>query len=341
MRVTASDGTPSGAQRGAFRSLIVAACFFFGFILGCSASVDALHPAYSVTPRAVASELSFSLLSDTQAPLWFEKLWLRYDDNEVATAKILEAIARDSSCAAVVHLGDLTAMGSFDSYWEEFDQETEGLRKKGIPLYPAYGNHEYMPLAKSGREQMIRRFPFMVIPWYEKRVGPVAIVILNSNFSHLTDDEQHNQQEWYERTLRNLDSDSTVSIVLVGCHHPPYSNSKVISPSEEVRQFFVPPFMKSTKARLFLTGHSHAFEHFRVDGKEFLVIGGAGGLLHPLLRGSKQRDVDLFEWPDERRFFHYVRCTLGLDALNVQVLRLNESHSQFETADSLHIPFNS
>jgi predicted phosphodiesterase len=309
-------------------------------VSGCSTSSVVLHPPYSTTPRKVPSAPSLIFLSDTQAPLWFEKLWLTYDDNELATGRILEAIVHDSSCTAVVHLGDLTAMGSFDSYWNEFDQKTEGLRQAGIPLYPAFGNHEYMTFAERGKVRMVRRFPFMATPWYERRVGSVAIIILNSNFSHLSEDEQRNQQDWYERTLLSLDCDSTISVVLVGCHHPPYSNSKVITPSEEVPQFFVPAFMKSTKARLFLSGHSHAFEHFRVDGKDFLVIGGAGGLLHPLLRGSEQRESDLFDWLDERRFFHYVRCTLGADTLNVQVLRLNEARSQFEAASTLHIPFN-
>ena len=180
----------------------------------------------------------------------------------------------------------------------------------------------------------------MAIPWYERRVGSAAIVVLNSNFSHFSEDEQRTQQDWYEQTLQSLDRDTTVSVVLVGCHHPPYSNSKVISPSEKVRQLFVLPFMKSPKARLFLSGHSHAFEHFRFDGKDFLVIGGAGGLLHPLLRGDEKREADLFEWTDERRFFHYVRCTFGLDTLNVQVLRLNEARSRFELAASLHIQLN-
>ena len=179
----------------------------------------------------------------------------------------------------------------------------------------------------------------MTMPWYERRVGSAAIVVLNSNFSHFSEDEQRTQQDWYEQTLQSLDRDTTVSVVLVGCHHPPYSNSKVISPSGKVRQLFVLPFMKSPKARLFLSGHSHAFEHFRVDGKDFLVIGGAGGLLHPLQRGSERRESDLFDWPCERRFFHYIRCTFGPDALNVQVLKLNEARSLFEIADSLRVPF--
>lgn len=309
-------------------------------VVACGTSSDAIHLPYPATQRTVRSSPSFVFLSDTQSPLWFETLRLAEDGNEHATRKILNTVSSDPSCVAVFHLGDLTALGSFDSYWKDFDEKTEVLREAGIPLYPAFGNHEYMPFATSGKENFVRRFPFVERPWYERRVGAVAILLLNSNFSSLSENERQGQQEWYARTLNALDSDSTVSIVLVGCHHPPYTNSTIVNPSEEVQRYFVPPFMGSRKAKLFLSGHAHTFEHFQVGSKDFLVIGGAGGLLHPLLQGKEQRWPDRFSYAGERRFFHYVRCTFEGHELRVHVMRLTADHTGFEPADSLQFPLS-
>ena len=307
----------------------------------CGSSSDAIHEPYPVIQRTVQSSPAFVFLSDTQSPLWFETLRLPDDDNETATRQILNTVAADSSCVAVFHLGDLTALGSFDSYWKDFDEKTEALRNAGIPVYPAFGNHEYMPFARSGKANMIRRFPFVERSWYEQRVGPVAVILLNSNFSCLSETERQDQRRWYTQTLNELDTDSTVSIVLVGCHHPPYTNSTIVNPSEEVQRYFVPPFMQSTKSKLFLSGHAHTYERFHIEGKDFMVIGGAGGLLHPLLQGKEQRWLDQYSSPGERRFFHYVRCTFGNDELKASVMRLTPDKARFEAADSLKIPFSS
>lgn len=316
-------------------------CLPFSLLLlvaACGTSSDAIHLPYPPTQRTVRSSPAFVFLSDTQSPLWFETLRLSDDDNETATRKILNTVSADSSCVAVFHLGDLTALGSFDSYWKDFDEKTEPLREAGIPLCPAFGNHEYMPFARSGTVNMICRFPFMTQSWYERRVGTVAVILLNSNLPTLSEKERRDQDEWYTRKLDDLDADSTVSIVVVGCHHPPYTNSTIVSPSKEVQHSFVPPFMHSKKAKLFLSGHAHAYERFHIGGKDFMVIGGAGGLLHPLLQGKDQRWPDKYSYRGERRFFHYVRCTFGNGELKMSVLRLTPDKTRFEVADSLNIP---
>jgi hypothetical protein len=37
---------------------------------------------------------------------------------------------------------------------------------------------------------------------------------------------------------------------------------------------------------LFLSGHCHGFEHYKIGGKDFMVIGGGGGLHQPLKQGE-------------------------------------------------------
>ncbi len=300
-------------------------------------SVSQVVPRYPSVPRSVEVTPSFVFLSDTQIPLWFEKLWLKSDGNERVPGRMLEHIAQDSTIMAVFHLGDFTGLGSVPSYWEDFDERAACLREAHIPIYPAFGNHEYMPFASSGRANLVARFPWMETSWYCRRIGRAAIIILNSNFSHLSDLEVSTQERWYTGTLEQLDQDSSIIVTIVACHHPPFTNSTIVDPSPDVQRDFVPPFLKSRKARLFVAGHAHAFEHFRVSGKDFLVVGGGGGLLHPLLQGNEQRQPDLYPHDNARSFFHYLRCTVDSGAITVSAVRLLADHQDFDTAYTLRI----
>ena len=131
------------------------------------------------------------------------------------------------------------------------------------------------------------------------------LLYLNSNFSHLSSEENLEQQRWYKNKLRSLQNNPNVSSIIVGCHHPPFTNSTIVSGSDEVREFFVPQFLKTSKCKLFLSGHAHTLEHFIISGKQFMVIGGAGGLQHPLEDDPKH--TDQFQSKLPLRPFHYAK----------------------------------
>jgi hypothetical protein len=177
----------------------------------------------------------------------------------------------------------------------------------------------------------------MVDSWYLQRIGSLAVIILNSNFSELSDEEQQRQLEWYEQTLRKLDEDALITSVFVGCHHSPYTNSTIVNPSEEVQQMFVPSFLKSKKAKLFLSGHSHAYEHLQIEGKDFLVLGGGGGLLHPLLQGNEERWDDIIKHQNERSNFHYIKIIPRKEYLAINVLSVNSDYTGIDTIHTFKI----
>ena len=74
------------------------------------------------------------------------------------------------------------------------------------------------------------------------------------------------------------------------------------------------PYIESVKARLFISGHAHIFEHFIVNGKNFLVIGGGGGLYHPI-KTNKSGHKDLE--PDYKPRYHYIIVNAYTDFLEV------------------------
>ncbi len=307
---------------------------------GCGTTSYSTHPVYSRSLRGITGTPSISFVSDTQSPLWFEKLRLQADNNEKATEKIFDSIAHDSTCTALFHLGDITGAGSDNSQWKIFDQHALPLLNEKIPVYPAFGNHEYLFTEDGGKYNTLIRFPFLRPSWYARRIDSMAIVLLNSNISKLSEAEKLAQETWYRSMMDSLDRDPSILMIIAGCHHSPYTNSTIVSPSEEVQKLFLPKFMKSKKAKLFISGHSHAFEHFNIEGKDFLVIGGGGGLLHPLLQGNEQRWQDIFQHRDSRSFFHYCRLTRDKNMVNIEVHALNSEANTFETICKIELSYN-
>lgn len=151
-------------------------------------------------------------------------------------------------------------------------------------------------------------------------------MLLNSNFRELNYSEKALQTEWYTHELNLLEKDSTIKMVAVGCHHSPYSNSTIVRYSQKVRDEFVQPFMKSSKCRLFVSGHAHNFQYFKdtAANKHFLVIGGGGGLLHKLNAGEPDELQDQIHWNDEYRMFHFVRGIIIAHGLLLDIMMLGE-----------------
>ncbi|MEK9136713.1 MAG: hypothetical protein AAB393_06280, partial [Bacteroidota bacterium] len=85
---------------------VLASSVSIAIVVGCGGSADAFQTVFPSALREVNGERSFVFLSDTQSPLWFEKIWLKADDNESATQQILASIAHDSTVVALFHLGD-------------------------------------------------------------------------------------------------------------------------------------------------------------------------------------------------------------------------------------------
>lgn len=241
-------------------------------------------------------------LSDTQAPMWVEKLVLRTHNNTKATQTIFDEIIRLKP-AVLYWLGDIVSLGYRKNKWRIIDQFLANCTEVGTAVYAIMGNHDVMGRPKKGARNFQQRFPEHSPTGYLKITDGIAVVMLNSNFSTLSIADLVKQQTWYEQTLNDLEADPTVQVVIVTCHHAPYSNSKLVGSSKLVQQRFVPCYIKSKKAKLFITGHSHAFERYEFEGKTFLVIGGGGGLRQPL-NMSPSRLPDLAT--EYKPMFHYL-----------------------------------
>ncbi len=281
--------------------------------------------------QAVSDSTELCFASDTQKPMWVETLFLKKDHNQEATKKLFTAVA-DRKPAAFFIMGDVVNLGYSNHQWKPMDSYLKDLRSKNISVYAALGNHEVMGQAKKGEHKFQQRFPEHVATGYVEVKDSVAVILLNSNFSCLTEAENKTQLDWYRATLQQLDTDPSIQFIISGCHHSPYTNSKIVGANKDVQQKFVPLFLASKKSRLFISGHSHNFEHYQMGGKDFLVIGGGGGLHQPLRTGPGAMP-DLA--PDYKPQFHYLSVKRFGDKLNVCSIELKKDFSCFEDGEKL------
>ena len=264
-------------------------------------------------------------LSDTQAPMWVERLVLRTHQNTKATTTIFNEIVRLKP-AVLYWLGDIVSLGYRTNKWRIIDQFLANCTAVGTAVYAIMGNHDVMGRPRKGAKNFQQRFPEHNPTGYVKKTDGIAVVMLNSNFSILSAADLVKQQTWYKQTLTELDADPAVQVVIVTCHHAPYSNSKLVGSSKLVQQRFVPTYVKSQKGRLFITGHSHAFERYEFEDKTFLVIGGGGGLRQPL-NTSPSRLPDLAT--DYKPMFHYLSVRREGEGLMLTSYCLKKDFSGF------------
>jgi UDP-2,3-diacylglucosamine pyrophosphatase LpxH len=266
-----------------------------------------------------------ALVSDTQEPMGVERIFLRYHKNALATTKLLQDIT-DRMPRALFMLGDVVSLGYKEKKWRQIDSFLQRSRQLGITVAAILGNHDVMVSAGRGETAFNKRFPDQVNTGFYKLVDSIGFVLLNSNFSTLTAAQLKKQQDFYETIMLQLEADPNVKAIVVACHHSPYTNSKIVGSNTRVQERFIPMYQRISKAKLFVSGHAHAFEHFRIKGKDFLTIGGGGGLHQPLNKKTT-RITSLSEgyYPE----FHYLLLKRNNDQIDIISRRLKVDFSGF------------
>lgn len=288
----------------------------------------------SMQHESQSNEIIF--LSDTQDVLALEYLWNETNNNKNVRELIFEDII-ERAPKAVFHLGDLVSLGYAQRDWTEIDNFVKRLSGKHVPFYPILGNHELFILSKKGEVNFQTRFPFHSKTGYSVIIDSIAVILLNSNFNILSNNQIETQNLWYQNELNSLDMNPKINLVIVGAHHPPYTNSTRVDPSEEVQNYFVPAYLKSKKAKLFLSGHVHAFEHFNLEGKDFLVIGGGGGPQQKLLVADEVRWEDEFSDIDEIRRFHFASLKKKEKGYLLKIIMIDSSYNFLQVAYQINL----
>ncbi|MGA2516666.1 MAG: metallophosphoesterase [Thermodesulfobacteriota bacterium] len=319
-------------------TIIVAVLLTIFLIAEAAGAIASEHESRAIPSYAGFEEIQDAknrliIVGDTQSTSHWE-FWRERNDKE--RKLIIDEITKREP-AFVIHLGDLTTRGSSDKHWQEFDDMHKDFREKKIPYFPTLGNHELYGNDEKALQNYFERFPYLDKKrWYSFTWKNVAMVMVDSNFSTLTKEQIERQSQWYLDELEKFERNKEVAFIIVCCHEPPFTNSRVVGPNEKVKVYFADPFLRFRKTRLFFSGHSHSYERFQIGDKFFIVSGGGGGPRHKvMIDPRKRRYQDLFSGP-ELRFFHFCEIENRDDTLIFRVLRL-ESDGSFAIIDPLLI----
>ncbi len=296
-----------------------------------------LPPAvpFSGTLPPFATGAHFVVVGDLQRTSLLE-FWREQNDPE--RERVVAAIAADGPAFLAV-TGDMVFDGSSGSQWAAFDALTTPLRAAGIPVFAAFGNHEYWGGGK-GDAPFFARFPHLQGKhWFSVAWGPLRLVVLDSNAGHLGDRLWQEQKAWYQGTLEGLDRDPEVRSVLVLLHHPAMTNSTVTGDEGEVVRDLLPAFLAAKKTTAMMSGHVHSYERFGIGDKTLIVSGGGGGPRALLSTGKDRRHPgDLYGGP-ALRDFNFVRMTVVEKGIEVLVRGLPKGGTVFATIDRFFLPF--
>jgi 3',5'-cyclic AMP phosphodiesterase CpdA len=273
-------------------------------------------------------------IGDTQGTSLLE-FW-REDNKEKTPLLIQEIAGREPAC--VINLGDLVFCGTSRKQWALFDKAHLPLLDKNIPYFPMPGNHEYWCNPKKTFKNYFSRFPHLENrKWYSFQFQNTGFLMLDTNFSRLDDDEKRFQLEWYREKLCEFHKDGEILYIIVCCHNPPYTNSKVVKPSNEVRCDYVEPFLELEKTAAFFSGHCHSYEKFVKEGKYFIVSGGGGGPRQKLNTDKETRRFNDLYPGDSLRFLNFCQMKIEPNKLCFEVTKLTDG-GKFEKADEFSFP---
>jgi predicted phosphohydrolase len=293
--------------------------------------------AFSATVPAYHEGFRVAVVGDLQRTSPVLEAWREQNDTE--RARVVAALAEARPDLLVV-TGDCVFDGGSDAQWADFETLTTPLRAAGIPVATAFGNHEYWMGRAAAEAHVFPRFPLdHAQHWFALAVGPLRLVVLDSNEDRLGDVEWSRELSWYRGTLADYDADPGVHGVVVLFHHAPFSNSTVTGDVPEVESALVPPFAGATKTLAMLNGHVHSYERFARGGKAFVVSGGGGGPRAELETGAKRRHPDdLFDGP-ALRDFHFTVYTVTAAGVDAEVHGLPRGGTSFRVMDRFRLPW--
>jgi Icc-related predicted phosphoesterase len=278
---------------------------------------------------------TIAIVGDLQRTSDAEKIFMSRSDNHRERAMILDQVAEDKPDMLLL-LGDQVGTGDNDNDWSYFDSVMSKVKDAQIPVRSIYGNHDYGYDKGRCIRNFTERFPYQ--PEYGAsmvKLGPIALVTVDTNFSELSPREIERQAEQYKKWLGQLEEDPEVKGVLVAAHHAPYTNSE-LGANPAVISMFAQPFYNARKTRMFLSGHVHNYERFVTGDKTFIVSGGGGGPLRSVDTSSARRfQNDAYRSKAAIRPFHYIRLTVDENSLKAETRFIVKN--QFKTGDTFSL----
>ncbi|MFM8935842.1 MAG: metallophosphoesterase [Vulcanococcus sp.] len=220
-------------------------------------------PPAEPSAAAASSHLRFLAVSDTGSG----------DANQRAVGTQMAAVHRARPVDLVVLGGDnIYPSGDMALIDATFRRPYAELLAAGVPFHAVLGNHDIR--TDNGNPQVAYPGFGMKGRTYNLRRGPVEFLMLDTNVN--TDWQR--QLSW----LRVVLARSTAPWKVVVGHHPIYSSGLYGNDPELGAKLI--PLLRKHGVQLYINGHEHHYERsLPIDGITYLVVGGGGAALRPVI----------------------------------------------------------
>ncbi|MBM5807429.1 MAG: metallophosphoesterase [Cyanobacteria bacterium M_surface_10_m2_179] len=195
------------------------------------------------------------------------------DANQRAVGAQMAAVHRQRPVDLVVLGGDnIYPSGDMALIGATFQRPYAELLAAKVPFHAVLGNHD---IRTDNGDPQVAYKPFgMKGRFYNLRRGDLELFMLDTN----------NNADWARQLswLRSALAGSTAPWKVVVGHHPIYS-SGYYGNSSDLRGK-IGALMQRYGVQLYINGHEHNYERSRpIDGITYLVVGGGGAALRPIL----------------------------------------------------------
>jgi len=182
-----------------------------------------------------------------------------------AVSSAVRRLAQREGFDVLVTLGDNNYSDSAEGFEKRWNEYYGWVRRAGIDVAGSLGNHD-VPI-DNGRYQ----FRTLGMPgrYYHRRVGPVDLIVLDSN------DVDARQTNWLRRTLAAAEARWRVAVF----HHPIHTCGRYEDRNFDVEEW-APLF--DGGVHLVLNGHDHNYQRFEDGPVTYVVSGGGGASLYDL-----------------------------------------------------------
>jgi predicted phosphodiesterase len=166
--------------------------------------------------------------------------------------------------------GDLCTDGSYASYKKEFFRPMAQRLMASVPYFNAAGNHEKWdtntvaftrgPLSSSGTDA-----------YYSLDYGDLHVLVLNTNLPYDSSSAQ------YAFAWNDLASARAAWKIVVAHKHPYCAGGHG---EDQKLKYMATHLFEPNGVTLMLSGHSHFYQHNRVRGIDYFIVGSAGAPLY-------------------------------------------------------------
>ncbi|MFA6237523.1 MAG: metallophosphoesterase [Bacteriovorax sp.] len=229
------------------------------------------QPASPCPSSVSGDEFVFGFISDTQ----------QYTERHADIAKIIAHHNSIEPMQFLINGGDVVQNG--DKQEQEWIDYFVGGKSylMDIPQIAAIGNHDY----RGAGSAIIPKYFKQFMRWEGADkfgnlffdMSEFQLLILNSNFSKLSDMQEFAVWNWVEHKM--IDAKKINKPLIVATHFPLFSSSlnRFSTMSVIKLRMILGPLAEKYKIPLVLSGHTHMYERSFKDGVHYVVAGPAGG----------------------------------------------------------------